>query len=340
MTRAAVLAGFGTCLPARLVTNEELAARVGRTDAWIRARTGIERRYFAPEGTSTADLATGAGAQALKCSGVPQADTVVLATVTPDRPCRAVAPVVASGLGLHQAAAYDVSAGFGGFLYGLATAAGLIGCGAAERALVIGADTLSRRLDPADRPTAVSYGDGAGAVLLRAGEPDEPGALGPVSLGSDGEGTGAVSVRDGDDTGTAPAGTAPAGTAPGHRPGRWAVRENRRAFWLGVQRMAQSAQCVLDRAGWPAGDVSHLVTHQANHRIVERLADELGIPRERGICNISEVGNTATASLPLTLGHAHAARLPKPGDRVLLTAFGGGLTWGATVLTWPAIDRD
>ncbi|MEU2281084.1 beta-ketoacyl-ACP synthase III [Streptomyces sp. NPDC013178] len=331
MTRAAVLDGIGSCLPPRLVTNDELAARLDTSDAWIRSRTGIRQRYVVPDGMGTSDLAVGAGSRALKSSGDPHADTVVVATTTPDRPCPATAPAVAARLGLGHAAAYDVAAVCTGFLYALATASGLIAMGVSARALVIGAETFSRILNPDDRSTSVIFGDGAGAVVLRAGSPDEPGALGPFELRSDGWGRDLITVPAG--------GPPPAGTATGPATADYYfTMQGRKVFRLAVRRMGECALAVLDRAGRRPGDVDRLVSHQANQRIIERLADEIGIPYERTVSDIARVGNTAAASIPLALDHAHAERVLRPGDRVLLTAFGGGLTWGASMLTWPAID--
>ncbi|WP_217180048.1 beta-ketoacyl-ACP synthase III [Streptomyces sp. AC495_CC817] len=329
MTPAAVLAGLGSQLPPRLVTNDELAARLDSSDEWIRTRTGIRQRYVATEGLLTSDLAAGAGALALKSAGLAQVDAVLVATTTPDRPCPATAPTVAEKLGLGQVAAFDVSAVCTGFLYALATASGLIASGTARHVLVIGAETFSRILDPADRATSVIFGDGAGAVVLRAGHPEEPGALGPFALGSDGSGQDLITVPRGGPP-------APAETATD---GYYFTMQGKTVFRLAVQRMGQSIRAALDRAGLRIDDVDRLVGHQANLRILLRLADEIGLPRERSYSHIAEVGNTAAASLPLALDHAHAEGALRPGDRVLLAAFGGGLTWGAVTLTWPAVDR-
>ncbi|MFE6637549.1 beta-ketoacyl-ACP synthase III [Streptomyces tendae] len=333
MTRSSVLAGLGSCLPSRCVTNAELERTLDTSDEWIRARTGIARRYVAEEGTHTSDLAVGAAERALKSARLApdEVDAVIVATTTPDRPCPATAPTVAARLGTGPVPAFDVSAVCSGFLYGLATGSGLIASGAAERVLVIGAETFSRILNPRDRSTSVIFGDGAGAVVLRAGEPGETGALGPLRLGSDGTGVDLITV---------PAGgpPRPGAVAPDDLADRYFTMEGKRVFWLAVQRMGECAESVLDRAGWRVEDVDWLVSHQANHRITARLADEIGIPRGRSVSNIAEVGNTAAASIPLALDHAHARGTLRPGDRVLLTAFGGGLTWGAAALTWPAVD--
>lgn len=329
MSRAAVLAGLGSCLPPRLVTNEELVSRLDTSDEWIRTRTGIRQRYVATDGLLTSDLAAGAGALALKSAGLSRADAVLLATTTPDRPCPATAPLVAEKLGLGHIPAFDVSAVCTGFLYALATASGLIATGTVDNVLVIGAETFTRILDPGERTTSVVFGDGAGAVLVRAGHPEEPGALGPLALGSDGSGQDLITVPRG----------GPPSTGETAADGYYFTMQGKKVFRLAVQRMGESIRAALDQAGWRIEDVDRLVGHQANHRILLRLADEIGLPRERGYNHIAEVGNTAAASLPLALAHAQAEGALRPGDRVLLAAFGGGLTWGATTLIWPGIDR-
>ena len=184
---AAVLAGLGAVVPDRVVTNAMLAERMDTSDEWIRTRTGIRERRHVDPGTSTGDLACEAGRRALKSAGTEHVDAVVLATTTPDHPCPATAPTVAARLGLGTVPAYDVAAVCTGFLYALASAAGLIALGTARQVLVIGAETYSTIVDPDDRTTAPIFGDGAGAVVLRAGEPDEPGVLRDFVLGSDGD---------------------------------------------------------------------------------------------------------------------------------------------------------
>ncbi|MCG8916300.1 ketoacyl-ACP synthase III [Actinokineospora sp. PR83] len=329
--RAAVLCGTGSFLPARRVSNDMLSATLDTSDEWIRTRTGIGARHFTDPGTTTSDLAAAAGARALAdadSSGVDGVDTVVVATTTPDRPCPGTAPVVAAKLGLSGAAAFDVSAVCTGFVYGLATAAGLIAAGAARRVLLVGAETYSSILDPADRTTSVIFGDAAGAVVLRAGEEGEPGAVGPFDLGSDGDGVDLITVRGGGAEQRLSGRPAEAGD-------RYFAMAGKQVFWQAVRHMAKSSRAVLDQAGWRVDEVDHLVGHQANIRILNRLADDIGVPRERSITNIAEVGNTSAASIPLALDQARAAGRLHTGDRLLLTAFGGGLTWGSTVLTWP-----
>ncbi|MFF4652770.1 beta-ketoacyl-ACP synthase III [Streptomyces sp. NPDC001380] len=332
MNRAAVLCGLGTALPPRTVANAELAGQLDTSDAWIRSRTGIGERRVVDPGTATSDLAVEAGERALKSAGATGsggsggADAVIVATTTPDRRCPATAPLVAARLGLGTAPAFDLAAVCTGFLYGLAAAAGLIAAGTAGRVLVVGADTFSTLLDPADRSTRAIFGDGAGAVVLRAGDPAEPGALGPLDLGSDGTGSELITVPSGGSRDPLP--------GPEHDP--YFRMAGKAVFRSAVERMSGSARSVLDRTGWDAPDL--LVAHQANLRILHAVADRLGIARDRCAVNIDRVGNTAAASLPLALADAAGSGSLRPGDRVLLTAFGGGLTWGACALAWPALE--
>lgn len=329
-TRAAVLAGVAGWVPPGTVTNADLEARLDTTDAWIRSRTGIAERHTAAPGTATRELAVEAGRLALKSAGRDSVDAVVLATATPDRLCPATAPEVAAVLGLGPVAAHDVSAVCAGFLYALSAGVGAIAAGFADHVLVIGAETFSAIVDPQDRNTAVIFGDAAGAVVLRAGDPDEPGAIGPIRLGSDGTHSDLIQI---------PAGGArqrAARTVP--EPGDHHLQmQGRKVYRHAKERMAQAAREVIERSGWTVEDVDRLATHQANARISEAVAEELGVPRDRVLSNIEHVGNTSAASLPLLLADAAAAGTLRPDDRVLLAAFGAGLAWGAASLTWPDV---
>ncbi|MFJ6940572.1 beta-ketoacyl-ACP synthase III [Streptomyces sp. NPDC101132] len=330
MIRTAVVAAVAGHLPPRVVTNHDLALRFDTTDEWIRARTGIARRHHVDPGTTTSDLAARAGRRALENAGEEQADLVVVATTTPDRPCPATAPTVATKLGLTGVAAYDVSAVCTGFLYALHTAATAVQAGAARRALVIGAETFSTLLDPSDRTTGVIFGDGAGAVLLRAGEPGEPGSLESVHLGSDGTMADLITVRGraaGPDHGDA------GPDDPYFR------MQGPQVFGAAVRHMTQSTRNVLDELGWSVADIDHLIGHQANNRILHAVTERLGLPAQRALVNIDRVGNTAAASIPLAMAHGHDTGRLRKGQRVVLTAFGGGATWGAAALTWPDLPR-
>ncbi|MFD5512658.1 beta-ketoacyl-ACP synthase III [Streptomyces sp. NPDC127051] len=333
--RTAVLTGLGTFVPPRVVTNEELSRTMDTSDEWIRTRTGITQRHWADPGTATGDLAVAAGERALKSAGSGDVDLVVLATTTPDHPCPATAPEVASRLGLEGVPAYDVAAVCSGFVYGLASAAGAIAAGIAERVLVIGAETYSTILNPQDRTTSVIFGDGAGAVVLRAGDPTEPGALLGYDLGSDGSLKDLIIVPGG---GSRQRSAAAAADGPEPDPAdAYFTMQGKSVFRHAVTRMAASSQTMLDRAGWAGDSVDWFVGHQANVRILHAVADQLGMARERTVVNLDRVGNTSAASIPLALADAVAGGQVTPGDRVLMSAFGGGVTWGSTALVWPDI---
>ncbi|GAA0812401.1 beta-ketoacyl-ACP synthase III [Spirilliplanes yamanashiensis] len=326
----AVLAGIGAWLPPTIVTNAELADRLGVDDQWIQSRTGIRQRHVVDPGVSTADLAVEAGARALKSAGLDAVDTVLVATTTPDHPMPATAPGVASRLGLGGVAAYDLNAVCAGFLYGLATGAALVTGGIAGSVLVIGADVYSSILDPADRTTAPLFGDGAGAVVLRSGAAAEPGALTAFDLGSDGEGADLITVPGG-------GARQRSGGVPADPAGMYFTMQGRQVFTSAVTHMADSSRTVLTRLGRTAADVDRFVGHQANARILRAVAGQLDVPEDRVVMNIDRVANTSAASIPLALCDAVTDGTLLPGHFVLLAAFGGGLAWGATALTWPAV---
>ncbi|MGH3758287.1 beta-ketoacyl-ACP synthase III [Actinophytocola sp.] len=328
---SAVLCGLGTFLPPRVVPNTVIAERLDTSDEWIRARTGIRQRHVVEAGMSTSDLAVEAGMLALKSADLDDVDALVLATTTPDRPCPATAPDVAYRIGLNRVAAFDVNAVCTGFLYALASAAGLIAAEVAEHVLVIGADTFSTIVDPDSRGTAAIFGDGAGAVVLRAGAAHELGALGPFDLGSDGQDADLIMVPAG--------GSRQRSTRRPAEPGaEFFTMAGKAVFRKAIYQMAGSAQSVLDKAGLRLRDIDRFVIHQANARILTGVADMLGQPAAKFVRNIDHVGNTAAASVPLALTSACASGELRAGQRVLLGAFGGGLTWGSTVLRWPDIS--
>ncbi|WP_217208170.1 beta-ketoacyl-ACP synthase III [Streptomyces sp. AC550_RSS872] len=329
--RAAVVCGIGSYVPPGVVTNEDLARRLDTSDDWIRSRTGIARRCVVAPGTATSDLAVEAGLRALKSAGDERAGAVVLATTTPDQPCPATAPQVAARLGLGEVPAFDVAAVCSGFLYGLASSAGLIAAGVTDRVLLIAADAFTTIVNPEDRTTAVIFADGAGAVLLRAGSDGEPGAVGPLVLGSDGALSHLIEV--------------PAGGSRQRSSGREPAPQDRFFKMVGrdtyrhaVERMTAASTEAAERAGWRLLDVDRFAAHQANARILEAVSERLGIPGERRLSNIEAVGNTGAASLPLLLAESAASGRLAAGHRLLLTAFGGGLSWGATTLVWPEVQ--
>lgn len=331
---AGVVCGVGACLPPTVVPNAEICGRLGITDEWIRTRTGIERRHRAGPGTATSDLAIAAGTAALKSAGVEDCDAVVLATSTPDQHCPATAPAVAHGMGLSGVAAFDVGAVCSGFVYALAAGTGLIGAGLAERVLVVGADTFSTIVRPDDRDSGAVFGDGAGAVLLRRGSADEPGALLGFDLGSDGAGAHLIGIPAGGSRRPRPVAGADSGTGEGERD-HWFAMAGRAVYRQAVTQLSGSCRRVLDGVGWTTGDVDHFVLHQANRRILQAVARELDVDPERMPSNIDRVANTAAASIPVLLAEAAESGRLRAGDRVVLSAFGGGLAWGSAALFWP-----
>lgn len=330
--RAAVVSGVGSFVPDETVTNFDLEKVLDTSDEWIRTRTGIRERRRAAPGQSTSDLAVEAGRRALSAARTDDVDAVIVATTTPDEVCPATAPKVASLLGLGGIAAFDVAAVCTGFVYALSVAAGLISAGTARSVLVIGADVYSSIINPRDRSTAVIFGDGAGAVLLKAGAADEPGAIGPVVLGSDGQHHDLIKVPGG--------GSRQRST--GHRPlpgEEYFMMEGLEVFRHAVARMAEVSRQATHAAGWAVTDVDRFVSHQANIRILDAVADRVGVPQERQLSNIARVGNTGAASIPLLLDDAITEGTLRAGHKVVMTAFGGGLTWGALTLTWPNLPK-
>ncbi|MBF6331953.1 beta-ketoacyl-ACP synthase III [Nocardia transvalensis] len=324
---AAVLTGLGGFLPGPPIGNSEIAERLGVSPEWIVQRTGIHARHYSPPGMTTSDLAYEAGMRALGGEDAASIDLLVLATTTPDHLCPATAPAVAARLGSGTVPAFDISAVCAGFVYGMAVATALVESGMAERAMVIGAEIYSTILDPHDRSTAAIFGDGAGAVVLRAGQPEEPGAVQAIDLGSDGSHADLIMI---------PGGGARARSSRAEA--QWSpyfTMQGRHVFAEAVRRMVESSAAVTKKAGWDGDDVTKLVAHQANVRILRAVADELGMPRERAAVHLDRVGNTSAASIPLALDHIRGEL--RAGDRIVLTAFGGGTAWGSVALTWPEL---
>lgn len=326
--RAPRLTGLGHALPARVVTNDDLARTLDTSDEWIRTRSGIATRHHVDPGTATSDLAAEAGARALKADlhtgGTGEVDLVVLATTTPDRTCPATAPLVAHRLGLGTVPAFDVNAVCSGFLYGLSTASAMITAGAADSVLLVAADTFSTIVDPTDRRTAFLFGDGAGAVVLRAGgaRTAQAPSVHDIVLGSDGGQEDLIITPGG-------------GSREPGSDERWFTMQGQAVYRQAVDRMTRSTREILDRTGWAVDEVDRFVGHQANRRILDAVAHRLGVPADRVVANLDRVGNTAAASIPVALSDAHDRGILRPGDKVVLTAFGGGATWGAATLTWP-----
>jgi len=320
--------GVGSALPARKVSNDDLAQSksIDTTDEWIRQRTGIAARYFAEEGETTVSLAVDAARKALAAADLQPADLdlIIVATTTPDHTFPAAATEVQSALGIGGTIAFDVQAVCSGFIYALTVADSMLRSGAARTALVIGADTMSRLLDFTDRGTCVLFGDGAGALILQRDDSaaadlsTQPGIL-AHSLHADGTYRDMLFVDGGAST---------TGTI-GHL-----RMQGREVFKHAVVNMAAVVHEVLGRAGLSADDVSWVIPHQANLRILTATAEKLGLPAERVVATVKDHGNTSAASVPLALDVAVQDGRVQRGDLLVLEAMGGGFTWGAVLLRW------
>jgi 3-oxoacyl-[acyl-carrier-protein] synthase-3 len=326
VSRHATITGVGSSLPPRLVPNTWFEAQIDTTDEWIRSRTGIEARHFADDGVVTSDLAVEAARIALRTAGIPaeQLDMIVCASVTGDTPFPATAVWVQEKLGL-SCPAFDVNAACAGFSYGLAAATAFVEAGMADTILLIGAEVFSRILDFTDRQTCVLFGDGAGATVIQASE--RPGIEGTV-LGADGTAAEILLVPAGGSREPASAQTVAASRHHVQMP------NGREVFKRAVTEMAAACREVLEKNGHTPEDVDLLIPHQANARIMVAVAERLGIPLERAVVDVAEVGNTSAASIPIALDRAYRAGRMKEGDLVLFTSFGAGLTWGATAMRW------
>ncbi len=314
-----VVAGVGSALPKRRIDNEELAATVDTSDQWIVERTGIRSRYVAGEGETTATLARDAAVRALEHAGIDAKDVglIVLATATPDQTFPSSATKVQAMLGIDDCVAFDVHAVCTGFLYALSIADSMIRSGVAKTALVIGAETFSRILDWEDRATCVLFGDGAGALVLKAEEGDR-GIL-ATRLHADGRHNDLLFVDGGPST---------TGTVGKLR------MKGREVFRHAVVNLADVLNEVLAAAGIESDDVDWVVPHQANARILDATAKKLGLPPEKVVVTVDRHANTSAASVPLALDTAVRDGRIKRGDIVVLEAMGGGFTWGAAALKY------
>lgn len=306
-TRGAIITGWGSALPENIVTNDDLAKTMDTNDEWIRDRTGIERRHI---GGSTASLSVESGRKALQMSGVDlsEIDALILATTTPDRTLPATSARVQHQLGL-RCGAFDINAACSGFVYGLVTAHGLIAMGA-RNVLIIGTDTLSRITDWTDRNTAILFADGSGAAVLHG--VDGPGQLMGWDLDADGSAEDLLYAEVG-----------------GH-----IHMDGKEVFRKAIRVMVDSAQKSMAIAGVTSDDITLLVPHQANIRIISAACKRLDVPMERTALVLQETGNTSSASIPLALFDAADKHRLKSGDLVLLVGFGAGMTAASAIIRW------
>jgi len=323
VTRSRLISA-GSYLPAKILTNDELARQVDTSDEWIRQRTGIRQRHIAAEGELTSDLAVKAAEQALAHAGLTGADLdcIILGTTTPDHTFPATATKVQQRLGMHHGFAMDVQAVCSGFVYALTIADNFIRLGQAKRALVIGAETFSRILDWNDRNTCVLFGDGAGAVILEAsegkGDNSDQGIL-TTHLFSDGRYYDKLYVNGG------PSATQTTGTV---------LMEGKEVFRHAVANLAASIDIAIAAAGIAPEEVDWLVPHQANQRIINSMGQKLKLPPEKVVVTVDRHANTSAASIPLALAEAVNDGRIRRGDLILMEAMGGGFTWGSALVRW------
>lgn len=329
---ASSIIGTGSYMPSRVMTNDELSKIVDTSDEWITSRTGIKERRIAAENEATSDLASEAARRALENAGVKpeEIQLIIVATVTPDMFFPSTACFVQKKIGASNAVCFDVSAACSGFLYALQVARHFINTGNRTTALVIGAEKLTSLVNWQDRNTCVLFGDGAGAVVIRRAAEEDKNAQGRVLstvMGSDGNLTDLLKVPGG-------ASACPI-TAENvlSRPNTIHM-EGRETFKHAVTRMLEASQQALEIAGLTAADVSLVIPHQANARIIGAIAERLNLPIEKVFMNLDKYGNTSAATIPVALDEAHRAGRIQKGDVVLLVAFGGGFTWASSVLRW------
>lgn len=323
MTKRAVVKGVGHYLPERIVPNSHFESFLDTTEAWIKSRSGIERRHFVAEGQTTSDLAIRAAQAALDHAGIQadDLDAIIVATSTPDLTFPSAATMVQAGLGMTRGFAFDVQAVCAGFVFALTNANALILSGQAERVMVIGAETFSRIMDWTDRGTCVLFGDGAGAVILQAedgtGDTSDRGIL-SVDLNSDGRHKDILYVDGGVSTHTT-----------GHL-----KMQGKEVFRHAVEKLAATAHTALKKVGISTDQVDWIVPHQANSRIIKATATKMGLPMDKVIMTVQDHGNTSAASIPLALSVGVARGQIKQGDLLVTEAIGGGLAWGSVVLRW------
>ncbi|HDD24712.1 MAG TPA: ketoacyl-ACP synthase III [Chloroflexi bacterium] len=327
MTVRAHVCGWGKAVPSRVLTNDDLVNMVDTSDEWIRTRTGIRERHIVAEDETTFTLARQAAQQALEVAGLPptQLELIIVATVTSDYSFPSTACLLQDALGADKAAAFDLSAGCTGFIYGLSIAAHLIAGEVYQNALIIGAETLSRITDWEDRATCVLFGDGAGAVVLQANGVDG-GVLSTV-LGADGSGGELLILPAGGSRNPPSQHTLDAKL-------HYLKMRGREVFRFAVRTMPAAVQQVLEKAGLTMDDLSLIIPHQANQRILEASIRALGLSPEKVYSNLEHYGNTSSASIPIALCEAVEEGRIQRDDVVVCVGFGAGLTWGAVALRW------
>ncbi|MGJ8698287.1 MAG: beta-ketoacyl-ACP synthase III [Verrucomicrobiaceae bacterium] len=328
MSTAVTIAGTGSYLPEKVLTNEELSKSVDTSDEWIVTRTGIKERRIAAEGEFTSHLATKAAEKAMEQAGISaeEIDLIIVATITPDTLTPATACYVQQNLGAHKAVAFDISAACSGFLYAMKLSKRLIESGAFQNALIIGAEKLSAFVNWEDRTTCVLFGDGAGAAVLRAAKEGE-GSILSTDIGTDGKQTHLLNI---------PGGGSACPITIDNANDRLATLAmlGKEVFKHAVTRMKNSANEVIARAGLAPEDIALVIPHQANLRIIDAIADRLAVPNDRVFVNLHKYGNTSAAAIAIALDEANRTGKIKRGDKIVMVAFGAGLTWAAAAIEW------
>jgi len=327
MARYAHIIGWGKAIPRRVMTNDDWAKLVDTSDEWIRSRTGVRERHFVSEGESTLTLALEAARNALEVARLSPAylDLIIVATVTPEYQFPATACLLQDRLGASRAAAFDLSAGCSGFIYGVSLAGDAIRAGSYQYALVIGVETLSRIMDWQDRTTCVLFGDGAGAVVLAASS--VPGGIISYTLGADGSGADYLIMPGGGSR-------HPTTHETVEQRMHYIKMNGREVFKFATRAMDRATRLVCERANVPLEHVELMVPHQANDRIIQAAAKSLGLPDSLFYVNLDRYGNTSAASIPIALCEVLEKGLVRRHDHVVLVGFGAGLTWGALLLQW------
>jgi 3-oxoacyl-[acyl-carrier-protein] synthase III len=322
------IAGTGSYLPEKVVTNNDLTKFVDTTDEWITTRTGIKERRIAASNQATSDLAIKAAERAMEQANVKgeDLDLIIVATISPDTITPATACYVQHGLGAKKAVAFDVSAACSGFLYAMNIAAYMIKSGAIRTALIIGAEKLSAFVNWNDRNTCVLFGDGAGAAILQPSEGDS-GKILAMEIGTDGGQTGILNI---------PGGGSAIPTTPENVEEKLASLSmaGKEVFKLAVTAMKNAAESVIFQAGLSPDDISLIIPHQANLRIIDAIADRVSVPNEKVYVNLHKYGNTSAAAVAIALDEAHREGKFKRGDNIILVVFGAGLTWAAAAIRW------
>ncbi len=322
----AAITGWGMQVPERVLTNADLEKMVETSDEWIQTRTGIRERHIAGPGEFSSTLGAAAARQALERAGVTPAevDLIVVGTSSPDQPLPSTAAIIQGALGATRAAPFDVNAACSGFVYALVVGTQFVRAGSSKTALVIGADVLTRFIDYKDRNTCILFGDGAGAVVLRASQ--QPAGVLAFDLGAVPNTADLLYVdRHGVNPMVADA-IPPAG--------QYMKMEGREVFKYAVRAMGDSSVKVLEQAGLSVHDIDLLIPHQANLRMIEAVAKRLDLPMKKAVVNIDRYGNTSAGTIPIAICEAYDSGRLHDGDNVLLTACGGGLTWGSAVVKW------